>query len=83
MLRGLLSSKFLKGLGILKHDFSIFDNGDFEDVGTAWGKRCRWRRCRTSVNSEEWGEGCTVEFSLLRLLLQRDRVLLLLLYPWR
>jgi len=82
-LRGLLSSKFLKGLGILKHDFSIFDDGDFEDVGTTGCKMGYWWRGRTSVNLQSIMAVGTVEFSRLWLLLRRDRVRLLRLYPLR
>src|SRR5271154_5774743 len=52
MLEASFSSKFLEGLGILKHDFSIFDDGDFEDVGTTWCEGCYWWRGRTSVRHQ-------------------------------
>ena len=82
------SSKVLERLGILKHDFSIFDDGDFEDVRTTWRERCRRWGSRTSVNIGRSGEpreggGVTVEFSRSRLLWRRDRVHLLLLRPLR
>jgi len=48
MLEVSFSSKFLEALGILKHDFSIFDDGDFEDVGTTWCEGCYWWRGRTN-----------------------------------
>lgn len=50
------SSKVLERLGILKHDFSIFDDGDFEDVRTTWRERCRRWGSRTSVNIGRSGE---------------------------
>ena len=77
--KGFPSSKFLERLGILKHDFSVFDDGDFEDIGTTWREGSRWWRSGPTVKLARMRS--TVEFSRSRLLWPRDRVRLPLPRP--
>jgi hypothetical protein len=75
-----VSSEFFEGLSILKHDFSIFDDSDFEDVGTTWRKWWGYWWLRPIVSFPLAHAGFTFESFRLRLLLPRDRVRLLLRY---